>query len=53
MQVGAATSYDNYSVASGVGNGGVTSLWLQAIYTPNVMCARRRAGLFRIEGTTR
>ena len=57
MQAGGAASYDNYSVktgAGGVGNtGGVTSLWLQAIYTPNSQCTRRRAGLFRIQGTTR
>jgi hypothetical protein len=53
MQVGTSTSYDNYSVANGAGNSGVTSLWLQAIYTPNTMCTRRRAGLLRIEGTTR
>ncbi|HEX3343838.1 MAG TPA: PEGA domain-containing protein [Polyangiaceae bacterium] len=53
MQVGASTSYDSYGVTSGVGNGGVTSLWLQATYTPNSMCTKRRAGLFKIEGTVR
>jgi hypothetical protein len=53
MQVGVSSSYDNYGVSSGAGNAGVTSLWLQAIYTPNAMCTKRRAGLFRIEGTTR
>ena len=57
VQLGASTSYDNYSVVSassgGVGNGAVTSLWLQAIFTPNSLCTMRRAGLFRIEGTTR
>jgi len=54
MQVAASTSYDSYGVSTGgVGNGGVTSLWLQATYTPNILCTKRRAGLFRIEGTTR
>jgi hypothetical protein len=54
LQVGASTSYENYGgVRDGVGNGAVTSLWLQATYTPNAMCNRRRDGLLRIEGTTR
>ena len=56
IQAGLSYSYDNYGVGSagnGAGNDGVTSLWLQAIYTPNTMCTMRRAGLFRIEGTTR
>jgi hypothetical protein len=52
-QLGAATSYDSYGGTSGVGNGAVTSLWLQATYTPNTTCTKRRAGLFKIEGTTR
>ena len=56
IQAGLSYSYDSYGVGSagnGAGNDGVTSLWLQAIYTPNTMCTMRRAGLFRIEGTTR
>jgi hypothetical protein len=52
-QLGAATSYDSYGNTSGVGNGAVTSLWLQATYTPNITCTKRKAGLFKIEGTTR
>ncbi|HEY8091397.1 MAG TPA: PEGA domain-containing protein [Polyangiaceae bacterium] len=57
VQFGAATSYDNYSVVSfatgGVGNGAVTSLWLQAIFTPNSLCEQRRSGTLQIQGTTR
>jgi hypothetical protein len=52
LQAGLSSSYDNYGVGNGAGNGAVTSLWLQAIYTPNTVCTKRRAGLFRIEGTT-
>jgi hypothetical protein len=52
LQVGAATSYDDYGGVS-VGNGGVTSLWLHATYTPNTACTRARSGQLRIEGTTR
>lgn len=51
-QVGGSESYDNYSVNNGVGNTGVTSLWLQATYTPNGMCNRKHAGQFHIEATT-
>jgi hypothetical protein len=51
-QIGGSESYDNYSVGNGAGNTGVTSLWLQATYTPNAMCLRKRAGHFQIEGTT-
>lgn len=50
-QIGGSESYDVYGVGSGVGNDGVTSLWLQATYTPNHMCTRQRAGQFHIEGT--
>jgi hypothetical protein len=50
-QIGGAESYDNYSVDKGAGNSGVTSLWLQATYTPNGMCVRKHAGQFHIEGT--
>jgi hypothetical protein len=50
-QIGGAESYDNYSVSGGAGNSGVTSLWLQATYTPNGMCTRKSAGQFHIEGT--
>ena len=53
-QVGASTSYDSYAVSSGgVGNGAVTSLWLTATYTPNSLCTKRRADLFKITGTLR
>jgi hypothetical protein len=51
-QIGGSESYDNYSVGNGAGNSGVTSLWLQATYTPNAMCVRKSAGHFHIEGTT-
>lgn len=51
-QIGGAESYDNYSVGNGAGNTGVTSLWLQATYTPNGMCDRKHAGRFHIEGTS-
>jgi len=50
-QIGGSESYDNYSVGNGAGNTGVTSLWLQATYTPNGMCNRKQAGHFHIEGT--
>jgi hypothetical protein len=50
-QIGGAESYDNYSVGGGAGNSGVTSLWLQATYTPNGMCVRKHTGQFHIEGT--
>ncbi len=50
-QLGASESYDDYSVGGGVGNTGVTSLWLQATYTPNGMCNRKHAGQFHIEAT--
>jgi hypothetical protein len=54
LQAGVSYSYDNYGVGNGgAGNDGVTSLWLHAIYTPNTTCTKRRAGLFRIEGTNR
>jgi hypothetical protein len=53
LQLGTATSADNYSVSSsiGPGNSSVTTLWLHATYTPNTMCQRARAGQFGIEGT--
>jgi len=54
LQVAWAVSSDDYGGTSGgVSNGGVTSLWAHATYTPNTVCTKRRAGLFRIEGTTR
>jgi PEGA domain len=54
LQFGASVSYDSYGgISGGVSNNAVTSLWLQATYTPNTTCNRRRAGLLRIEGTTR
>lgn len=50
-QIGGSESYDSYSVGSGAGNSGVTSLWFQLTYTPNTMCLRKRRGQFHIEGT--
>jgi hypothetical protein len=52
LQVGASASADTYGGVS-VDNSGVTSLWLNATYTPNTACSRSRAGQLRIEGTTR
>jgi hypothetical protein len=54
IQIAWAASTDSYGgVSSAVGNSGVSSLWGAATYTPNTMCSKRRAGLFKIEGTTR
>jgi hypothetical protein len=52
VQFAGATSADDYATKSAV-NSAETTLWLQATYTPNTQCDRRRAGLFKIEGVTR
>jgi hypothetical protein len=52
-QLGGAASADAYYTPQGSSTGtSETSLWLQATYTPNSKCDRRRAGLFKIEGVT-
>lgn len=52
VQLGGELSADQYAGRS-VNNGGVTSLWLQATFTPNTLCDRRHAGLFKIVSKTR
>ena len=53
LQFAWAPSLDTYSAQNSVNPSGVTSLWLNAIYAPNRLCSRQRAGQMKIEATTR
>jgi hypothetical protein len=54
LQLGGAVLTEGYATSGSTpGESGATSFWLHGTYTPNSLCQRGKAGLFKIESTSR
>lgn len=53
LQVGGATSIDDYTANKVSPNDLISSFWAHVVFTPNSACMRKKMGQFRIEGNAK